>query len=140
MNFTIYKTQTGEIIQSGFCLDEDYNNQIIPQDCDILPLASDAINNYIDNNEIKDKPIQPNEFYFFNYLTKNWELDLESLSLSVITKRNNLLFQSDWTQLPDINFSNELKQQWVIYRQSLRDITKQESFPNVVWPIPPNTN
>ncbi len=35
-------------------------------------------------------------------------------------KRNELLKESDWTQLPDVNIS---KEEWVTYRQALRDIT-----------------
>jgi len=35
-------------------------------------------------------------------------------------KRNELLKESDWTQLPDVNIS---KEEWVGYRQALRDIT-----------------
>ena len=35
-------------------------------------------------------------------------------------KRNELLKESDWTQLPDVNIS---KEEWATYRQALRDIT-----------------
>jgi len=35
-------------------------------------------------------------------------------------KRNELLKECDWTQLPDVNIS---KEEWVTYRQALRDIT-----------------
>jgi hypothetical protein len=50
--------------------------------------------------------------------------------------RNLRLKESDWTQLPDVNLPN--LQEWVTYRQALRDITKQATFPQtVVWPVPP---
>ena len=50
--------------------------------------------------------------------------------------RNELLAQSDWTQLPDI--APEIAQKWVIYRQNLRDIPQQTGYPsNVIWPNPP---
>jgi hypothetical protein len=49
---------------------------------------------------------------------------------------NLRLKESDWTQLPDVNLPN--LQEWVTYRQALRDITKQSTFPQtVVWPVPP---
>ena len=35
-------------------------------------------------------------------------------------KRNELLKESDWTQLADVNIN---KEEWVTYRQALRDIT-----------------
>lgn len=47
-------------------------------------------------------------------------------------KRNKLLLESDWTQLPDI--PSELKAKWAIYRQELRDITTQLDPFNIVYP------
>tara|TARA_R100001460_G_scaffold90018_1_gene131581 strand:- start:1812 stop:2135 length:324 start_codon:yes stop_codon:yes gene_type:complete len=38
-------------------------------------------------------------------------------------KRNKLLSESDWTQMPDTSLSEEQKTQWQTYRQSLRDLT-----------------
>ncbi len=49
--------------------------------------------------------------------------------------RNGLLAQSDWTQTADCPLSSEKKKIWANYRQSLRDITTQTSFPeSVVFP------
>lgn len=54
----------------------------------------------------------------------------------IISQRNKLLLQSDWTQLSDI--PQETKQKWAAYRQELRDITKQEGFPfTVKFPTKP---
>lgn len=50
---------------------------------------------------------------------------------NVKERRDNLLRDSDWTQLPDAPVDKEA---WAKYRQALRDVTKQESFPEVVWP------
>jgi len=51
-------------------------------------------------------------------------------------KREELLANSDWTQLPDAPEHN--KQSWANYRQALRDVTKQSGFPNkIIWPNPP---
>jgi hypothetical protein len=50
--------------------------------------------------------------------------------------RSKLLFETDWTQLPDVPESTRLK--WQEYRQALRDITLQEGFPeNIIWPTKP---
>jgi hypothetical protein len=60
----------------------------------------------------------------------------EQLALYARYKRNNLLAQSDWTQLPDV--PDSLKQVWATYRQALRDVTLQAGFPtDVVWPTQP---
>ena len=52
--------------------------------------------------------------------------------------RNQKLAASDWTNLPDSPLSTEQKSAWAEYRQALRDITKQESFPSsIIWPTEP---
>lgn len=51
-------------------------------------------------------------------------------------KRDTLLQQSDWTQLPDAPINN--KEAWATYRQILRDITTQSGFPeSLIWPTKP---
>lgn len=52
--------------------------------------------------------------------------------------RNSLLLQTDWTQLKDSPLSAENQNAFAVYRQALRDISRQPDFPNtVVWPEPP---
>ncbi len=51
-------------------------------------------------------------------------------------KRNKLLTESDWTQLPDI--PQATKELWEPYRQELRDITNQPDPYNITWPNPPH--
>ena len=55
----------------------------------------------------------------------------------VRAKRNGLLNQSDWTQLPDSPLSTAQKKAWATYRQALRDITKQADPAAVKWPAEP---
>ena len=50
-------------------------------------------------------------------------------------QRNKMLEASDWTQVFDAPVDRAA---WADYRQALRDLTKQEGFPDqVVWPVPP---
>lgn len=50
-------------------------------------------------------------------------------------KRDLLLQQSDWTQVPDSPVNTSL---WATYRQSLRDVPTQQGFPDsIVWPEKP---
>lgn len=57
---------------------------------------------------------------------------------SALAKRNKLLVDSDWTQLPDVPLTDDQKLAWQNYRQSLRDMTDQPEWPNdPVWPVPP---
>lgn len=60
----------------------------------------------------------------------------EQLIRDILTKRKTKLQESDWTQLPDVPL--DTKQAWATYRQALRDITLQETYPfNLLWPQPP---
>jgi len=50
--------------------------------------------------------------------------------------REILLNKSDWTQVADAPVDQAA---WAAYRQALRDITSQETFPTeVLWPSPPS--
>jgi len=54
--------------------------------------------------------------------------------------RNQLLTESDWTQMPDSPVINEAKAGWAIYRTSLRNLTAHENWPNLDeadWPTKP---
>jgi len=63
------------------------------------------------------------------------EPDFEMLAKVVRIRRNQLLDESDWTQLPDAPVNAET---WKTYRKSLRDIPQQENFPSAIqWPDKP---
>jgi len=54
--------------------------------------------------------------------------------------RNQLLSDSDWTQIADSALTDEAKALWVTYRTALRDLTAHESWPNLEdadWPTKP---
>lgn len=57
----------------------------------------------------------------------------------VRSKRNELLKECDWTQLPDISLTGDAKAQWKAFRQNLRDVTIQPDPFNIVWPVAPKT-
>lgn len=62
--------------------------------------------------------------------------DLEALAAEVRSNRDALLKDSDWTQVSDAPVDQAA---WKTYRQSLRDISQQPSFPNTVnWPVSPS--
>jgi chromosome segregation ATPase len=48
------------------------------------------------------------------------------------SKRNRKLYESDWTQTNDIRLENE--EEWVAYRQGLRDLPSLET---PIWPEQP---
>jgi len=49
-------------------------------------------------------------------------------------KRNNLLTACDWTQTSDAPLTAIKKEEWVSYRQALRDFTETCDPYNPVWP------
>jgi len=58
-------------------------------------------------------------------------LSAEELADSIRAERNNLLAETDWMAMQDRTMSQAEKD----YRQALRDITDQPTFPDsVVWP------
>ncbi len=60
----------------------------------------------------------------------------EQILLAIREWRNRELSKSDWTQLADVTLSN--KNEWVTYRQELRDMMAQSDDPKkIVFPEPP---
>lgn len=67
-----------------------------------------------------------------------WVVDTEALAASIRAQRDTLLAASDWTQTLDAPLTATAKQAWKVYREALRDITKQAGFPESVdWPVAP---
>jgi len=55
------------------------------------------------------------------------------------TKRNELIVETDYLILPDYSISDEKKQEWLIYRQALRDLPANTIDPeNPIWPVKPS--
>lgn len=53
-------------------------------------------------------------------------------------QRDMMLFDSDWTVMPDSPLSETKIVEWKVYRQALRDIPLQPGFPdNIQWPVEP---
>ncbi len=70
--------------------------------------------------------------------TQTWrvlQLPGDQATVNVRAKRNQLLADSDWTQLAD---SIVNKSAWATYRQALRSLPQSEGFPNVKFPQAPN--
>lgn len=62
------------------------------------------------------------------------ELPQDQVEDNIREHRDGLLQETDWMALSD----NTMTPEWATYRQSLRDITSQDGFPNTVtWPVAP---
>ena len=145
-NFITYDLLTGEILFTGSCLESDFELQK-QNGQEIIEGIGNYFSNYVLNETLLEytseqkiiKSNRPkyhcqwsNETFEWIDLRTDEEKKIEAESIVKLT-RNQLLMDSDWTQLPDVPLTN--KDQWAIYRQQLRDITEQSGYPfNVVWP------
>lgn len=63
----------------------------------------------------------------------------EELAEMARSRRDQLLAQTDWTQLMDAPVDRASQEALRQYRQALRDVPQQEAFPGqVVWPEQPD--
>ena len=54
------------------------------------------------------------------------------------TKRNTKLVDSDWTQYNDSPLTDEVKAEWAVHRETLRDLPANTDDPaDPTWPTPP---
>ena len=137
INYVVYNNQ-GRILRTGVCMEDSL---LIQADKDEYVIEGKASQHtqYVENSLIIDLPKCPGSFYYVDWDTKTWKIDLFSLNESIRSTRTSLLASSDWTQLPDVPI--ETKDSWAIYRQALRDITDQPEYPlNVIWPDPPSNS
>lgn len=133
----------------------------VEHDLTWLPKNIHAIHWYGSKGEIEYTNDYPEEIYSFspyyqyvvneiNDYKKEHQKKIEEYKrlnynpeLLVRTRRNNLLVQSDWTQIQDAPLSEDQRKEWRIYRQKLRDLPNQISDfdlyaqDTAIWPDPP---
>jgi hypothetical protein len=97
----------------------------------------------IDNSVISGSYFEINEDEVVEYQTRRPKTEQEIQEeteqkwRAIREKRNRLLLESDWTQLPDSPLSEEKRLEWKTYRQELRDITNYTSPYEIIWPNEP---
>lgn len=141
IHYCIHNTN-GQIFRTGSCLPDQLFAQFIEENNKLkitdVPVGWDT--HFISNGILQELPAKPDNFYIFNYTTKQWEIDFSKLIFTIKRNRNSLLLSSDWTQLPNNPLTLEVQTLWATYRQQIRDITLQPSYPtNVLWPTPPES-
>lgn len=82
-------------------------------------------NEVVEYQKVRNKTLQEIE----NEINGQWTF--------IRYQRNELLTECDWTQLQDSPLSEQKKEEWQTYRQSLRDITLQSDPFNIIWPTKP---
>jgi hypothetical protein len=72
--------------------------------------------------------------------TERTAMKRDMAASGIRSERTALLAAVDYITAPDVwpSLTPEKQAEWVTYRQDLRDITKQPSFPDtVLWPVKP---
>ena len=119
--YTKYKTDTGEITSTG--------------------VTNVALNNI--SLESGESVIE-GHYNVQEYKIIGGEAVAQTVSIwsGVRALRDNLLSESDWTQLPDSPLTDSKKTEWATYRQTLRDIPSSQSSvtdkSNITWPTEPS--
>ena len=88
----------------------------------------------------RDGVVQLNGLWYTKYSVV--DMDAEAIAAkdaaqaqAVRDQRTAKLKDSDWAQVADASVDKEV---WAVYRQALRDVTKQLGFPwTIDWPVSP---
>jgi len=89
--------------------------------------VKDSIPSYVNGSWILNWTVRP--------MT---EAEIDKLSSNIRNERVQKLLESDWTHVTDTKLTSEQQIAWATYRQALRDITSQPSFPyDISWPTKP---
>ena len=140
MNYSIYLKTTGQIVRCLLCTEDDL---LLNYDTSIESYLSQEIDGhkfYVDvsNQQIIEISPKPNTWSNFDFVTKQWVADSNEASKQIIKKRDELLYKTDWTQIPNNPLTAEQQAAWATYRQQLRDIPQQSEYPlNVIFPVAP---
>lgn len=140
MNYTIYSKTTGQIIKNLFCLAEELPVNYDSSVESYLELEINGNEYYVDisNQQLVQIPSRPNNWSNFDFVTKQWVGNESQAIIFITNRRKKILYESDWTQIPNNPLTSEQQTAWATYRQELRDIPSQSGYPfNVVWPTPP---
>jgi hypothetical protein len=129
-------------------LREAYPNVSLPaelseealSDWGVYSVTSTQMPNDYTKNITEGTPVLTDGVYYQNWIIVNateseinYRLENQWEEIRLI--RNELLKESDWTQLSDV--SQTIKDLWTVYRQELRNITNQENPFNIEWPVKP---
>ena len=140
IQFIKFDPVTGQILLSGRASESMLRNHHVGNMADNIILDVEAVSDThyvnVQNRTLVNKPPKPSTHHYWDYQTKNWILNEDMAWMEVRGKRNAILGESDWTQLPDVPLAT--KEAWADYRQMLRDVTNQNDPLNIVWPVPPS--
>ena len=135
--YTIVDEDSGMVLSNGYT-PADLNLISVPPNGQLIEGVFGNYSQFYNGTEFQELPEKPGQGYLFDRPTVSWYADANLVEPILRQQRNELLKESDWTQMPDSPLSTTQKELWATYRQELRDLTEQVGFPvNVVMPTPP---
>jgi hypothetical protein len=121
IEYTIYNTATGEVLECG-------STNVALSD---IPLQ--------EGQSIIEGIYDVGDYKIIDGVAVEQTVDFFP---TIRIQRNELLTQSDWTQVNDCPLSDSKKQEWATYRQELRDLPATNndatSINDVIFPNEPN--
>jgi hypothetical protein len=99
------------------------------------PMPNDYTKNITEGTPVLTDGVYYQNWIIVNATESEINYRLENQWEEIRLIRNELLKESDWTQLSDV--SQTIKDLWTVYRQELRNITNQQNPFNIEWPIKP---
>jgi hypothetical protein len=142
--YIIYKKETGKIMQT---VEGMFYPEYLPNTDGYIELNDpEQLSNlsyqthYVEDGELKVAEGRPSLDHAYDSKTGTWvrfrpEINYERV---VRAERDKKLAECDWIVTKYTEQGEPVPQDWVAYRQALRDISDQEGFPeNVVWPEKP---
>ena len=119
INYIVYNS-IGEILRTGMCSNKDFELQAGDGEF-VLEGTADTRYQVVINGNVVSK--SQSDIDSFN--TKVTQDNLRYM-------RNNMLLQTDWTQIPDAPLTDAQKEQYKKYRKALRDLPlKYDTINNI---------
>ena len=127
----------------SYVVTDDYGFVVEYGNSNILPTGAIEVDgspvlgmSYVVGSSMHTMPEQPSINHSIDKVGKCWKLDEILASNNVKNIRQELLKETDWTQMQDVSVATQ--NIWKDYRQALRDITVQVGFPfDIMWPVKP---
>jgi len=136
-NYTIEKVT---LIQRGTNLTDDIYCHVKFAECSApVPVYAHRLSESAFERELNQR-LEDGEFGEFSFPPSDYPTHPKTLiqrEVQIREQRDELLLKSDWTE-SSTSISLEKRTDWKAYRQALRDISDQASFPwEVTWPTKP---
>ncbi|MEG0540518.1 MAG: phage tail assembly chaperone, partial [Comamonas sp.] len=127
----------GRIWQTGNCPCTEIS-RIQITDCTVrLGMAKIGEHYWCARRGLQKIPERPSQAHEFDYLAKAWVLQEAKAWVLVRAQRDQLMAASDWRVARAMEQGAPLGNEWVSYRQALRDVTLQHDPLRIEWPLQP---